>query len=36
MIVEFDKSFEKSLDKLKDKSVFPRIEKAILTLKKAN
>ncbi len=32
MIVEFDKSFEKSLDKLKDKSLFPKIEKAILKL----
>jgi hypothetical protein len=29
MIVEFDKSFEKSFDELKDKSVFPKIEKAI-------
>lgn len=32
MIVEFDKSFEKSLDKLKDKSHFPKIEKLILKL----
>ncbi|MBL7837981.1 MAG: type II toxin-antitoxin system mRNA interferase toxin, RelE/StbE family [Bacteroidetes bacterium] len=32
MIVEFDKSFEKSLDKLKDKSLFPKIEKLILKL----
>jgi len=30
MIVEFDKSFEKSLDKIKNKSIFPRIEKIIL------
>ena len=36
MIVEFDKSFEKSLDKLKDKSIFPKIEKAILGLEKAD
>ena len=32
MIVEFDESFGKSLDKLKDKSLFPKIEKAIATL----
>jgi mRNA interferase RelE/StbE len=32
MIVEFDKSFEKSLDKLKDKSLFPKIERLILKL----
>jgi mRNA interferase RelE/StbE len=32
MIVEFDKSFEKSLDKLSDKSLFPKIEKIISTL----
>ncbi|WP_373497377.1 type II toxin-antitoxin system RelE/ParE family toxin [Aquiflexum sp.] len=29
MIVEFDKSFEKSLDKIKNKSVFTKIEKTI-------
>ena len=29
MNIEFDKSFEKSLDKLKDKTLFPKIEKAI-------
>ncbi len=32
MIVEFDKSFEKSLEKLSDKSLFPKIEKIISTL----
>ena len=32
MIVEFDKSFEKSLDKLRDKSLFPKIEKIIAAL----
>ncbi len=32
MIVEFDKSFEKSLDKLGDKSIFPKIEEAISIL----
>ncbi len=36
MIVEFDKSFEKSLDKLKDKSMFPKIEKVIPILEKSN
>ena len=29
MTVEFDKSFEKSIDKLKDKSLFPKIVKLI-------
>jgi mRNA interferase RelE/StbE len=32
VIVEFDKSFEKSIDKIKDKSVFPKIEKLIINL----
>ncbi len=36
MIVEFDKSFEKSLNKLKDKSIFPKIEKVISILEKTN
>jgi mRNA interferase RelE/StbE len=36
MIVEFDKSFEKSLDKLKDKSMYPKIEKAISILEGCN
>lgn len=36
MIVEFDKSFLKSLDKLKDKSLFPKIEKSIAVLEKSN
>jgi mRNA interferase RelE/StbE len=36
MIVEFDKSFEKTLDKIKDKSLFPRINKIIVNLEKAN
>ena len=31
MIIEFDKSFEKSLEKIKSKSVFEKIEKIILT-----
>ncbi len=32
MIVEFDKSFEKSLGKLGDKSLYPKIEEAISIL----
>ena len=36
MIVEFDKSFDKSLDKLKDTSLYPRIEKVISILEKTN
>ena len=32
MIVEFDKSFGKSLDNLNDKSLFPKIEKLIETV----
>jgi mRNA interferase RelE/StbE len=35
MIVEFDKSFEKSLQKIRDKSLFPRIERIIINLEKA-
>ena len=35
MIVEFDKSFDKSLEKISDKSLFPRIERAIINLEKA-
>ncbi len=35
MIVEFDKSFEKSLEKLKNKSLFPKIEKTILEFEDA-
>jgi mRNA interferase RelE/StbE len=30
MIVEFDKSFDKSLDKIKNKSLFAKIEKIII------
>jgi mRNA interferase RelE/StbE len=30
MIIEFDKSFEKSLDKIKNKSIYTRIGKIIL------
>lgn len=30
MIVEFDKSFEKSLDKINNKSLFPKIAKIII------
>lgn len=36
MVVEFDKSFYKSLDKIKDKSLFPKIEKVISILEKSN
>lgn len=36
MIVEFDKSFEKSIDRLKDKSLFPKIEKFIDSLENIN
>jgi mRNA interferase RelE/StbE len=36
MIVEFDKSFEKSLERVKDKSVFPRVEKLIILLEAAH
>ena len=35
MIVEFDKSFEKSIDKIKDKSIFPKIEQIITDLENA-
>ena len=35
MIVEFDKSFQKSLEKIRDKSLFPRIERSIINLEKA-
>jgi mRNA interferase RelE/StbE len=35
MIVEFDKSFSKSLDKIKDPATLQRTEKAILKLEKA-
>ena len=30
MIIEFDKSFEKSIDKIKNEKVFRRIEKIII------
>jgi len=30
MKIEFDKSFEKSLDKIKNKSLYPKIEKIII------
>ena len=36
MVVEFDKSFEKSLLKLKDKSLYSKIEKVISILEKSN
>ena len=36
MVLEFDKSFEKSLDKLKDKALFPKIEKVISILEQSN
>lgn len=35
MIVEFDKSFEKSIDKVKDKSILPNIETIIADLENA-
>jgi len=35
MIVEFDKSFQKSLEKIRDKSLFPRIVRSIINLEKA-
>jgi hypothetical protein len=35
MIIEFDKSFEKSLDKIKNKSFFLRIEKLIPEFEKS-
>ena len=35
MIVEYDKSFEKSLDNIKNKSLYPRIEKIILEFEKS-
>jgi hypothetical protein len=36
MIIEFDKSFEKTLDKIKDNSLFPKIENVIIKIEKAN
>ena len=36
MIIEFDKSFEKSLQKIKNKSLFSRIERIILECEKSN
>jgi len=36
MIIEFDKSFLKSLDKIKDSAVKKRIEQIILDFEKAN
>jgi hypothetical protein len=36
MKVEFDKSFEKSLNKIRNKSLYPRIERIILECEKAN
>jgi len=35
VIVEFDKSFEKSIDKVKDKSILPKIETIIADLENA-
>lgn len=31
MIVEYDKSFEKSLEKIKNKSIYLKIEQIIIT-----
>ena len=36
MVVEFDKSFYKSLDRIKDKSLFSKIEKVITILENYN
>jgi len=36
MIVEIDKSFIKSLEKIKDKSIYDKVEKAIENLEKAD
>jgi mRNA interferase RelE/StbE len=36
MIIEFDKSFEKSLDRIKNKAFYPKIESIILKFEKAN
>jgi mRNA interferase RelE/StbE len=35
MIIEFDKSFEKSLEKIKNKSLFLKIEKIIIEFENA-
>ncbi len=35
MIIEYDKSFEKSLEKLKNKSLFQKIEKTIIEFENA-
>jgi len=35
MIIEFDKSFEKSLEKIKNKSLYQKIEKAIIECENA-
>jgi len=35
MIIEFDKSFEKSLDKIRNKSLFQKIEKVIIDFENA-
>lgn len=36
MIVEFDKSFEKSIGKIRDKLLLNRIEKTILKLERSD
>jgi len=35
MIIEFDKSFEKSLEKIKNKTLFQKIEKLIIEFENA-
>jgi mRNA interferase RelE/StbE len=35
MIIEFDKSFEKSIDRLRDKSLAPKIQKTVELLESA-
>lgn len=35
MIIEFDKSFEKSFEKIKNKSLFQKIEKTIIEFENA-
>jgi|WetSurMetagenome_2_1015567.scaffolds.fasta_scaffold395207_3 mRNA interferase RelE/StbE len=35
MIIEFDKSFDRSLDRIKNKTIFSRIEKIIVEFEKS-
>ena len=36
MILEFDKSFDKSLDRITDKTIFPKLKKIIFLLEEAD